>query len=214
MKFIPIFVLFLIGLFQFSCNKTCENIKVGEVALSAQAQNYLVYSSDQQVEFKNQDGIVRTFTATITENVYFLCQKITCKPLDPYKSNFCEYIEAPITEMFLSSDSTLLGITATVSAYETESDLFFDPIKFTLSHVNASIDASHITAARFTDPPFKKADILDIENFVGFKNVIEIGTETFYDVFFYEDGDYAFYFKEYDGFIAFKTPNNTWTIKQ
>ena len=203
-----LFALFM--MLQFSCKQNCENVKVGEVELTDSANSFLVYEQGQQVSFSNQDGTVINFSANKTENVYFICQEITCRPIDPYKSDFCEYVEAPIIEMFLQSDSTLLGITATVQAYESESDLFYDPIKFTLSHVNDGITASHIIAARFTDPPFKKSEILDIDHYVSFQNSVVIRDKQLQDVYVFEDGDLAIYFKEGEGFVAFKTNGNLW----
>lgn len=193
-----------------SCNRTCENVKVGDVEFSSEVTNFLVYDQDEQVVFSNADGDEITFRANIQENVYFICQKITCSPADPYKSDFCEYIESPIVEMFLLSDSTLLGVTASIAAYEPESDLLYDPIGFTLSHVNDGINASHITGARFTDPPFRKSDIDDIDNYVTYFTRVDLRNEELNDVYVFEQDNLAFYFKEYDGFLAFRIDDEIW----
>ncbi len=193
-----------------SCNRTCEDVQVGETELSAQAENFLVYEADQLITFKNTKDELITFKASITESEFQICQKVTCRPVDPYKSNYCEYLSSPIVELFLQSDSTLLGITASVNQYETESDLLYDAIKFNLSHVNDGIQASHITAARFTDPPFQKSDLVDIDHFVQFHGVIDLEGQDFYDIMAFEHGGMAFYFKEYVGFVAFRTKTDIW----
>ncbi|GLR19378.1 hypothetical protein [Portibacter lacus] len=210
-----IFVLAILGVAIVpGCKKTCENVKVGETTLAEETLNYLNYNKGDVVVFESSNGEDITFTVDRTDDIYFICQKVTCDPIDPYKSSFCEYVEAPITSIFLQSDSTLLGIEASVYAYEPETELFFDAVRFTISHVNDSAIASKVTNVKFTNPVFKQDEVTDIDDFVEERSSVEIENKTLENVLICKDSKVALYYQKGKGFAAFTIGNRDYFLKE
>jgi hypothetical protein len=186
---------------------------VGETQLSSETLSYFNYKQGDKVTFKAANGSEQVFSVNVNESKYFICQKITCNPLDPYENDYCEYIEAPIKEIFLNADSTLLGIEASVFAYETESDLFYESVRFTVSPFFGGITASHITQVRFTSPPFDQNQIPDIQNFVNGFETIQLNNKSYSNVLSFNNEGIGFYFNKESGFIAYEADGRLW-IKQ
>jgi len=206
-------LLFLFFIMLSGCSRKCENIKVGETQLSSETLSFFNYIQDEKITFQTSNGSEQVFSVNIMENKYFICQKITCKPLDPYENDYCEYIEAPIKEVFLNSDSTLLGIDASVFAYEPESDLFYESVRFTISPFSGGLTASHITQVRFTNPEFDKNNIPDIQNLVDDFQTIQFNNISYTNVLSFRKDGIGFYFNKESGFIAFEVDGKIW-VKQ
>ncbi len=211
MKSYYIGLILVIILSCFSCSRTCENVKVGETDLSDETRAFFKYSDQEQVSFSTEDGGIISFQVSILESKHFICQEVTCDPLDPYKSSFCEYIEAPNYGIFLNSDSTLIAIEASVFAYEPETDLLYDAIRFTLSHVNASALASHVTDIKFDSPSFDKNNISDIDAFMVERDEVELRNKIYKNVLVCEDQDVALYITKEEGVVGFRIGEKTFT---
>jgi hypothetical protein len=197
-----------------NCKRTCENVKVGEVEYSATALSFFNYSDGEKITFVSSKGNTIEFTVDLVEEVYFICQKITCDPLDPYKSSYCEYLEAPQNTILLMSDSTLIALTATLQSYEPETDLIYEYVRFTLSHNNDSAAASYITDVRFTSPEFDKGDLTDIDAFVEERSSILLNDQTFTDVMVCEDEKLTLVYQRGKGFVGFSISGEVFTLQQ
>ena len=196
-----------------ACKRTCENIKIGETALAINTKEFLKYKNGDQLVFENVNGETFTFTARTESTEYFICQKVTCDPLDPYKPSFCEYIEAPQESIFLQSDSLLIVIEASVFAYEPRTDLLYDAIRFTISHINSTTFASHVTDVKFTSPEFDKGQIVDIDDFMVQKDELVLRDQSYKDVLLCKDDQLALYFFTDEGIIGFDIKDETFIKK-
>ena len=195
------------------CRKVCENVKVGDADYSAEAQAFFNYKQGDLITFTSASGDEITFTVNVLEEKFFICQKVTCDPLDPYKSSYCEYIESPQNSVFLNSDSTLLGFTIGIQAYEPESDLLYEYVKFTISHVNDSAEASYITDVRFETPTFDKETITDIEEYVKELASVELNNKTYNDVLVCADDKLALIYQKGEGFVGLSIGNVSYWLK-
>lgn len=212
---ITVIFLLLIGFYlSFSgCQRTCENVKVGEVDFAPATNSFLLYQDDQELTFQNDQEDAIAFTVMRTESNYFICQKITCTPIDPYKSSFCEYIEAPSVEIILQTDSLLLVLNAGIFAYEPETELLYDALRFSVSYVNESLTASHITDIGFDEPVFDQDYIQDIDRYSLFAGRLTLQGRAYDKVHYFETESLAFYFAEGTGFVAFKINNELYTLQ-
>ena len=197
----------------FNCNSKCENVEVGSTSLSDMSLSFFGYSDNQFVEFQNEKGQIKAFAVRNNEGHYFICQNVTCNPLDPYKSSFCEYIDAPIMECFLNSDSILLAIEASVFAYKPETQLFYDAVRFTVSHEHNSLTASYITDVKFDLETFDQDDISDIDKFLLYNKELMIDNVLFSNVLYLEETDLSLYYQIGEGFLAFKLGDELWIRK-
>ena len=132
------------------------------------------------------------------------------QPNRPNKSSYCEYINAPIKETFLNSDSILLGIEASVFAYEPETQLFYDAVRFTISQENSSLNASYITDVKFDLETFDQESIQDIDKFMLKSEELMIGNNLFTNILYLEETDLSLYYQINEGFIAFKLRDELW----
>ena len=206
-------LVILASIFLAGCPKVCENIKVGDAKYSAEALGYFNYTNGDEVTFVSESGKEIVFDVNIQEELYHICQKITCDPLDPYKSSFCEYIESPQNSVFLNSDSTLIGFTIGIQAYEPETDLLYEFVKFTISHINDSAVASYISDVRFTSPIFDKKTIIDIEEFVIERSTITLNNNVYEDVLVCEDEKLALFYQKANGIVGLTINGETFTVK-
>jgi hypothetical protein len=213
MKTLYFLLLLLIGLSLSNCKRTCENIKVGDVEYSEEARSFFNYDDGARVSFQTLDGKTIDFTVSVQEETYFICQKITCDPLDPYKSSYCEYLEAPQNSVFLLSDSTLLGLTVALQSYEPETDLIYEYVKFTMSHNNDSAVASYISEVRFTSPEFVKSQVTDIDEYVVERSSITLNEVDFTDVLVCEDEKLTLVYQKKSGFAGFSINGEVYTLK-
>lgn len=206
---------FMISLciFLSGCSRVCENVKVGEAFYSDVAQAFFTYNDGDKITFASQDGREIEFTVNVEEEKFFICQKITCNPIDPYKSSSCEYIEAPQNSVFLISDSTLIGLTASIQSYEAETDLLYEYVKFSISHNNDSAEASYITDVRFTSPTFDQSTISDIEEFAVERSIATLNDQEFEDVLLCADEKLSLFYQKYQGFIGFTLEGITYSLK-
>ncbi|WP_235296852.1 hypothetical protein [Portibacter marinus] len=207
------YFLFVFGglFFLASCKQTCENVKVGETELAASTKNFLKYNQGDKISFISNSGTLINLEVSRESSNYFICQKTTCDPLDPYKSSYCEYIEAPQESIFLSSDSTLIAIEASVFAYEPETELLYDAVRFTLSHVNSTTFASHITDVKFTSPEFNRSEIVDIDNFMSEEGEVKLREKTYKNVLTCKEAGLALYFTASEGIIGFEVNDQLYT---
>lgn len=196
-----------------NCKRTCENVKVGELEYSDSALSFFNYTDGEKITFASSSGNTREFTVDLVEEVYFICQKITCDPLDPYKSSYCEYLEAPQNSIFLTSDTTLIALTVALQNYEPESDLIYEYVNFTLSHNNDSAIANYINEVRFTEPVFDSDQLTGIDSFVQEKGSITMNDQTFTNVLISENEQLTLVYQKGIGFVGFSINGEVFTLE-
>lgn len=202
--------LLILTSFGFSCSKHCDDKKIGETYLSNKTISYLNYMDGANVVYMNSKGEKRSLIVSRKLSTYQICQEIICDPIDPYKNATCEYIEAPLEEIFLQTDSLLLGIEASVFAYEPYTEKLYDAVRFTVSHVNSFIFASVVTDVKFDESFFDQSAISDIEHFTTHQHEVILNGIPYDHIEYYQEGNMELYYQENKGFLAFIIDGELW----
>lgn len=209
MRYYSSILIIVVMISIWGCSRNCENVEVGSITFSEETMKYLVHEDNTTVTFQNAEGQKIQMTTTVREGEYHVCTKITCSPVDPYKSDFCEYIKTPVIEVFLQNDSTLLGLTLSAGQYEPESDKIYESAKLAISHINDSASAYKVTHVRFDDPQLEKEN-LPFNSYVSEGNTINIEGKVHNDVLLCDDGNLKVYYSLESGFVAFEVNGVLW----
>ncbi len=205
---VPLLFLCAIGFFFASCNRDCENERIGETDYAPETIDHIQYTEGQSVCFEHENETLE-FEVTLEPNLTSrLCTRVICRPSNIQDSNGCEYIEAPAHYFVLRSENTFLHFKAGIEVYTPESMEFYDWVEIGITSDFGNLFGGLITARNFEFPTINISNTV-LQNELSMDSVSQLYTiaDTLADI-------ELFYDKSLGGITAFNMDGKQWSLKE
>ncbi len=200
----------------YACNKKCESVKTGAVALNEISQTYTPYQDGASLTFVNEQGEEMVFTNERIAEDFRICVKYLCKNTsDPFDQIPCEYYEAQGFRNLLrtaSNDTMIIELVVSTENYQSESTLFYDLFSIHMSTIGPLTRGQYVPHIGFTDPVFDQNTTSITEPMIEVSE-IELMGKTYTDVIYTNDStDHTLYFQKGKGLVVIQLAGELWEL--
>lgn len=207
--------LFLLLFVLSSCQKRCENVKVGSVDLNEISSSFTPYEEGENIVFVNSEGEEKSFTTHLVEEEYELCVKFRCElTTGPYETTPCDYYTAQgiRNSLYSASDSLQIELVVSTENYLKETTDFYDFFSINMLGPSGVARGEFIPYIGFTDPVLETENTILREPFVE-EETINLLDKSYQNILHTEEAEDMVFYQKSKGVVGIKLSGELWVLK-